>query len=404
MYSGGYSGAQVIANIVSLTCNYSIDQGQFLGLYAATLVLAGVVNTFSESLLCALCYISVIWHIVGTLIIVIWMTSVAPTLQSPSFVLTNFTNETNFSSSSYVGLIGLLFAASTFTGYDTAAHVAEETTQSHTSSKNDIYQLSIVLLKLLLSSIKSSWCFNSCYYFYKFHFLYVRFHIINFNCSAHRNASVNCELSGVGSHSNIGDEYVHSRSGFSDRHGRRRRRKSAGGLYHPLAAAGGHRTDHLLPRHSIRWHRVQQLCQPDLSQQNGQNISTIRFWFLHLFLTFEHFLNSNCLTFFCNLIIANLISHFKTHLCCRFFLSRETARFPSRASSTIWARRSAARFVPSGWWCSSPSCWVCRDTGTTRCLARFSRSLPRACTPPTWSPSYSALPWPETPSYPLNFR
>lgn len=44
--------------------------------------------------------------------------------------------ETNFSSSAYVGLIGLLFAASTFTGYDTAAHVAEETTQSHKSSKD----------------------------------------------------------------------------------------------------------------------------------------------------------------------------------------------------------------------------------------------------------------------------
>ena len=44
--------------------------------------------------------------------------------------------DTNFSSPAYVGLIGLLFAASTFTGYDTAAHVAEETTQSHKSSKD----------------------------------------------------------------------------------------------------------------------------------------------------------------------------------------------------------------------------------------------------------------------------
>ncbi len=35
---------------------------------------------------------------------------------------------------SYVALIGCLFAASTFTGYDTAAHVAEETTVSHMST------------------------------------------------------------------------------------------------------------------------------------------------------------------------------------------------------------------------------------------------------------------------------
>jgi len=92
------------------------------------------VNTFAETLLTALCYISVVWHVVGVLIIVIWMLCAAPTLQSSSFVLSHFQNSTTFSSSSYVGLIGILFAASTFTGYDTAAHVAEETTHSHKSS------------------------------------------------------------------------------------------------------------------------------------------------------------------------------------------------------------------------------------------------------------------------------
>jgi len=49
-------------------------------------------------------------------------------------VLTDFNNATNFTSNFYVGLIGFLPAASVFTGYDTAAHVAEETRQSHNSS------------------------------------------------------------------------------------------------------------------------------------------------------------------------------------------------------------------------------------------------------------------------------
>ena len=92
--SGGYSGAQVVAEIVSLTNNYTVSSGEFLGLYAAILVLAGIVNTFSETLLCSLCYISVVWHFIGVTMIVIWMTSAAPTLQSPAFVLTDFVNGT----------------------------------------------------------------------------------------------------------------------------------------------------------------------------------------------------------------------------------------------------------------------------------------------------------------------
>ena len=89
---GGYSGAQVVADIVLLTNNYTISSGEFLGLYAAILVLAGIVNTFSETLLCSLCYISVMWHFFGVIIIFVWMTSTAPILQSPAFVLTNFEN------------------------------------------------------------------------------------------------------------------------------------------------------------------------------------------------------------------------------------------------------------------------------------------------------------------------
>ena len=58
----------------------------------------------------------------------------APSLQPASFVFGHFENSTGFSSTSYVTLIGVLFAASTFTGYDTAAHVAEETTNSHSST------------------------------------------------------------------------------------------------------------------------------------------------------------------------------------------------------------------------------------------------------------------------------
>eukprot|EP01038_Epipyxis_sp_PR26KG_P005708 gene5708-7878_t len=132
--SGGYSGAQIIANIVFIQSGYNMSAGQIQALYLAVLALAGVVNTFSETMLTTLCYISVGWHVIGTLVIVIWMVRSAPTLQPASFVFGDFNNQTGFSSVGLAGMIGCLAAASTFTGYDTAAHVAEETTNSHQST------------------------------------------------------------------------------------------------------------------------------------------------------------------------------------------------------------------------------------------------------------------------------
>ena len=132
--SGGFAGAQVLAEIINLCSGTMITKIGVVGLYGILLIVAGIVNTFAETLLTALCYISVAWQIVGTIVIVIAMLMTAPKLQTVKFVFTEFNNDTNFQSVGYVCLIGALFAASTFTGYDTAAHVAEETTDSHQST------------------------------------------------------------------------------------------------------------------------------------------------------------------------------------------------------------------------------------------------------------------------------
>jgi amino acid transporter len=159
--SGGYSGAQIISNMIQVQSGYMLSNGELLVVYLVVLILAGFVNTFTEAILTKLCYISVIWHIVGTLVIVIWMLSAAPKLQSNEFVFTKFENNTGEKSSGYVVLIGTLFAASTFTGYDTAAHVAEETTNSHYStpfgmilSVANCYILGIILILGLNYSIQ----------------------------------------------------------------------------------------------------------------------------------------------------------------------------------------------------------------------------------------------------------
>lgn len=129
--SGGYSGAQIIASIIYLINGDTLSNAYILLIYAIVLTVAGVVNTYSETLLTSLCYISVMWHICGALIIIIWMAVTAPIIQPASFVFTEFINESETFSSTYVALLGVLAAGSTFTGYDTAAHVAEETRVAH---------------------------------------------------------------------------------------------------------------------------------------------------------------------------------------------------------------------------------------------------------------------------------
>lgn len=151
--SGAFAGAQMISELVVLLGGTSSEH-HIIFYYFLMLVCAGVVNTFAEVMLTALCYISVAWQITGVLVIVCAMICTAPTLQSASFVLTSYHQDVGFPNMvGYVALIGCLTAASTFTGYDTAAHVAEETVDSHTSTPRamlwavlNAYILGIVLI------------------------------------------------------------------------------------------------------------------------------------------------------------------------------------------------------------------------------------------------------------------
>jgi amino acid transporter len=114
--SGGYSGALVLADIATLTTGTVLTPPQVLAVFALVLMFAGIVNTFAEQLLTRLCNISVVWHIVGTILIVALMVQYAPSLETPLYVATHFNNATPFDSPAYVVLIGSLAAASTFTG------------------------------------------------------------------------------------------------------------------------------------------------------------------------------------------------------------------------------------------------------------------------------------------------
>jgi amino acid permease (GABA permease) len=113
-------------------------------LFGCILLLHGLLNQFGVRLVALLNDISVWWHILGVLIIVATLAIVPDRHQSASFVFSHFVNNTGWSSGLYVGLLGLLLAQYTFTGYDASAHMTEETHDAARSGPKGIV-MSIVI-------------------------------------------------------------------------------------------------------------------------------------------------------------------------------------------------------------------------------------------------------------------
>ena len=108
--SGSYSGAQITVDIIYLISGKEVGNNNFMKLLATQLnsissityaivgpvglmflnglilIIAGIVNTFAETLLTGICYVSAIWGSVGVFMIVIWMLCSADELQDASFV------------------------------------------------------------------------------------------------------------------------------------------------------------------------------------------------------------------------------------------------------------------------------------------------------------------------------
>lgn len=60
-------------------------------------------------------------------VIMITIVAKAPTRQHADFVFTYFNNNSGWSSHAYVAVVGLLQAQFTLTGFDSSAHMSEET-------------------------------------------------------------------------------------------------------------------------------------------------------------------------------------------------------------------------------------------------------------------------------------
>ncbi len=96
-------------------------------LFGLILLVHGALNQFGVRVVARLNDVSVWWHVIGVAVIVGVLAFVPDNHQSASFVFTEFTNNTGWSSTLYVALIGLLLAQYTLTGYDASAHMTEET-------------------------------------------------------------------------------------------------------------------------------------------------------------------------------------------------------------------------------------------------------------------------------------
>ena len=112
---------------LNITTGWSLAHSHTIYLFAAILVVHGLLNTFGVRVVALLSDISVWWHVVGVVVIVAVLAFVPTHHATASFVFTKFVNQTGFHSSLYVVLIGLLMAQYTFTGYDASAHMTEET-------------------------------------------------------------------------------------------------------------------------------------------------------------------------------------------------------------------------------------------------------------------------------------
>jgi amino acid permease (GABA permease) len=112
---------------LNITTGWSLAHSHTIYLFAAILIVHGLLNTFGVRVVALLSDISVWWHVVGVVVIVAVLAIVPTHHASASFVFTKFVNQTGFHSGLYVVLIGLLMAQYTFTGYDASAHMTEET-------------------------------------------------------------------------------------------------------------------------------------------------------------------------------------------------------------------------------------------------------------------------------------
>jgi amino acid permease (GABA permease) len=133
-----FGAALFLTALLNLQFGYHTSPPWVILMFGIILVAHGLLNSFGVRLVALLNDISVWWHVAGVALIVAVLAFVPDNHQSTSFVFTEFVNNTGWSSTVYVVLLGLLLAQYTFTGYDASAHMTEETKDASRSGPRGI--------------------------------------------------------------------------------------------------------------------------------------------------------------------------------------------------------------------------------------------------------------------------
>ncbi|KAG2204800.1 hypothetical protein INT47_004075, partial [Mucor saturninus] len=101
--------------------------GATVGIHIALCVTEGIANSLGSRVMTTLNNFSTWWQVIAPAVIMITIVAKAPTHQAPKFVFTEFNNDSGWTNTAYVTVVGLLQAQFTLTGYDSSAHMSEET-------------------------------------------------------------------------------------------------------------------------------------------------------------------------------------------------------------------------------------------------------------------------------------
>jgi amino acid transporter len=137
--------ATIIGFFIRLTVNenFAGKPWQILVIYVLVLIAHGLINSFGVGLVARLNDISVWWHVVGTVVLVVMLFALPAHTTSLSHVFSDTSNLTGFTGTDlgttiWVTFVGLMLTQYTITGFDASAHMTEETQDAARSGPKGI--------------------------------------------------------------------------------------------------------------------------------------------------------------------------------------------------------------------------------------------------------------------------
>ncbi len=136
-----FYGLHFVANFATTSVAASLHHA--FALFVLILLLHALINIFSSALVARFTNISVWWHVIGVLVIIVLLVAVPSHHQSFSFVFGHRINLSGFSHHMYwfyVLPLGFLLTMYTITGYDASAHISEETRDAAEAAPKGVWR------------------------------------------------------------------------------------------------------------------------------------------------------------------------------------------------------------------------------------------------------------------------